>query len=288
MKNRQHIHAMKQLAMILTAALMLAACGSKKAVVDTTTTTSNTKPAQVDYSVQKSMIANTFGSWRTLQTGGSIAVGGAKSLSSSMSMKMERGKSIYISVRPMGIMEVAKLVIKGDTLIVVDKIHKRYLCENVSLLTNGIPADVSTVQDIFLGRAFMLGKGTYSNALASGFTLKMNGEKMVLAPEQQEDDFDYEFVFDKAYKILSATVMPADAGGKDDKYTVNYSNVKTTVAGNVPHALKVSTVISGARATLSLEFKDLKWNESVNIDTSLPKNYERMKGSSLLRMLGSN
>ena len=63
---------------------------------------------------------------------------------------------------------------------------------------------------------------------------------------------------------------------------------KTTVAGNVPHALKVSTVISGARATLSLEFKDLKWNESVNIDTSLPKNYERMKGSSLLRMLGSN
>ena len=211
------------------------------------------------------MIANTFGSWRTLQTGGSIAVGGAKSLSSSMSMKMERGKSIYISVRPMGIMEVAKMVIKGDTLIVVDKIHKRYLCENVSLLTNGIPADVSTVQDIFLGRAFMLGKGTYSNALASGFTLKMNGEKMVLAPEQQEDDFDYEFVFDKAYKIL-----------------------KTTVAGNVPHALKVSTVISGARATLSLEFKDLKWNESVNIDTSLPKNYERMKGSSLLRMLGSN
>ena len=275
--------------------LVLAACGSKKTV---TTTTATDKPittteltaeeqAEAAKAAQKALIGNSFGTWKTVEASGSISLGGAKSLSSSMTMKMVRNKSIYISVRPMGIMEVAKLVITGDTLIVVDKLHKRYLCENVKLITSGIPADVSTVQDIFLGRAFLLGKGTYNSAMASNFDLEESGEKLLLKPVEGEKEFDYEFAFDKALKLLSSTVKP-HGGGKKDTYSVVYSNVKKTVAGNVPNDLSVSTVMNGSTVKLSLEYKNLKWNEEVNIDTKLPKNYERMSGSSLLNMLGGN
>ena len=283
---------MKRTPIILLTCLMLAACGSKKPVVTTTTTTTqgitSTQPEEQDpLEPYKSLIGNTFGSWKSLEASGSISIGGAKSLSSSMVMKMERNRSIFISVRPMGIMEVAKLVITGDTLIVVDKIHKRYLCENVKLITSGIPANVSTVQDIFLGRAFLLGTGTYNSSLTTAFSLKERGNKMVLQPVEGEKDFDYEFVFDKALKILAATVKPKD-GGKNESYSVTYSNVKKTVAGNVPHDLNVATVISGSKVKLGLEYKNMKWNEEVKIDTSLPKNYERMRGSSLLNLLGGN
>ena len=281
---------MKRTPIILLTCLMLAACGSKKPAVTTTTTTqgTTTQPeTQNPLDSYKSLIGNTFGAWKSLEASGSISIGGAKSLSSSMTMKMVRNKSIYISVRPMGIMEVAKLVITGDTLIVVDKIHKRYLCENVKLITSGIPADVSTVQDIFLGRAFLLGEGTYNSALASNFNLEESGDKLLLKPVEGEKDFDYEFAFDKALKLLSSTVKPR-GGGKNDTYSVLYSNVKKTVAGNVPHELKVSTVMNGSTVKLGLEYKNLKWNEAVKIDTSLPKGYERMSGSSLLNMLGGN
>ena len=270
---------------------MLAACGSKKTAVTTTTTTQGTTTTQPEtqnpLDTYKSLIGNTFGSWKSLEASGSISIGGAKSLSSSMTMKMVRNKSIYISVRPMGIMEVAKLVVTGDTLIVVDKIHKRYLCENVKLITSGIPADVNTVQDIFLGRAFLLGKGTYNSALASNFDLEESGDKLLLKHVEGEKDFDYEFTFDKALKLLSSTVKP-HGGGKNDTYSVLYSNVKKTVAGNVPHELKVSTVMNGSAVKLGLDYKSLKWNETVKIDTSLPKGYERMSGSSLLNMLGGS
>ncbi len=281
---------MKRTPIILLTCLMLAACGSKKPAVTTTTTTqgTTTQPeTQNPLDSYKSLIGNTFGAWKSLEASGSISIGGAKSLSSSMTMKMVRNKSIYISVRPMGIMEVAKLVITGDTLIVVDKIHKRYLCENVKLITSGIPADVSTVQDIFLGRAFLLGEGTYNSALASNFNLEESGDKLLLKPVEGEKDFDYEFAFDKALKLLSSTVKPR-GGSKNDTYSVLYSNVKKTVAGNVPHELKVSTVMNGSTVKLGLEYKGLKWNEAVKIDTSLPKGYERMSGSSLLNMLGGN
>lgn len=270
---------------------MLAACGSKKTV--TTTTEPNTQITTTESTPEdpmqtyKALIGNSFGTWKTLEASGSISLGGAKSLSSSMTMKMVRNKSIYISVRPMGIMEVAKLVITGDTLIVVDKLHKRYLCENVKLITSGIPADVSTVQDIFLGRAFLLGKGTYNSALASYFNLEEKDEKLLLLPVEGEKEFDYEFAFDKALKILSSTVKP-HGGSKKDTYSVVYGNVKKTLAGNVPHSLKVSTVMNGSTVKLSLDYQSLKWNGDVKIDTSLPKNYDRMSGSSLLNMLGGD
>ena len=266
---------MKKISFILITSFLLVACGSKKNVVtDNPSVNTGSTTVEMMKMAEKSKIANSYGSWNTLQTSGNISLGGSKSLSSAMTMKMVRGKSIYISVRPFGVMEVAK-------------VHKRYLCENVKLITNGIPADVSTVQDIFLGRAFILGKGTYNNSLSSDCGLEEKDDKIVLyPPKRKEGDFDYEFVFDKAYKILSASVSPIDSGGNDN-YTVVYDKVKKTVAGNVPQSLKMRTVISGSPAKLSLEYKDFKWNEDVKIDTSLPKNYDRMKGSSLLNLLGN-
>ena len=130
-------------------------------------------------------IANSFGAWTTLKAGGSVSIGTSKPLSSSMQIRMERGKSIYISVRPMGIMEVARLVIVGDTLLVIDKLHKRYILESAKLLTSGIPIDVSTLQDIFLGRAFILGNGTLNSGMASLVTLANIAGTYMVRPKEQ-------------------------------------------------------------------------------------------------------
>ncbi|MDY3883268.1 MAG: hypothetical protein SOZ50_08345, partial [Sodaliphilus sp.] len=118
----------KHILPIIALSAITASCGSQKVAVPetqkvtTTTTTTTTKTtttttttttaapttAQVSHVAK---IANSFGAWTTLKAGGSVSIGGSKPLSSSMQIRMERGKSIYISVRPMGIMEVARLVI---------------------------------------------------------------------------------------------------------------------------------------------------------------------------------
>ncbi len=112
MKIAKHILPIIALAAITTS------CGSQKVAVPetqkvttTTTTTTTTKTtttttttttaapttAQVSHVAK---IANSFGAWTTLKAGGSVSIGGSKPLSSSMQIRMERGKSIYISVRP--------------------------------------------------------------------------------------------------------------------------------------------------------------------------------------------
>jgi opacity protein-like surface antigen len=223
--------------------------------------------------------------WSSLKTGGNAKIdAGGKSLSSSMQMRMQRGKCIYVSLRPMMGIEVAKMVIFDDTILLVDKIHKRYMLEKASLLTGGVPVTVGNLQDIFLGRAFELGKGSLTQSIKDDFTLEdMDGGKVRLKPREQFKGFDYNFVYDKQNNILSLDVSPTKAGAST--YSVAYADVKGTVAGKVATSLKVSTKMNGRAFTLALEYKDLKWNEDFTVDTAAPKKYTRVEGNDIMQLL---
>lgn len=288
----------KHILPIIALAALTASCGSHKVAVPdtpkvttTTTTTTTTVTTPVPSSAQVShvaKIANSFGAWTTLKAGGSVAIGGPKSVSSSMQIRMERGKSIYISVRPMGIMEVARLVIVGDTLLVIDKLHKRYILESAKLLTSGIPIDVSTLQDIFLGRAFILGNGTLNSGMASMVTLSNIDGTYMVRPKEQYQGFVYDFKFDKNYRIKSLEVAPVVKSEKVATYSVDYSGVKTSLAGYIATKVNMATTIGKSPMSLALDYSGFTWNERVTIDTKIPANYTRVSGSSLLGIFSSD
>ncbi|MDO4970973.1 MAG: DUF4292 domain-containing protein [Bacteroidales bacterium] len=278
----------KYILSMLALAGMLASCGAHKAAVNDTpkyTLTDTAKKAESTPQVSHvTKIANSFGAWTTLRAGGSVSIGGTQSLSSSMQIRMERGKSIYISVRPMGIMEVGRLIITGDTLLVIDKLHKRYILEDAKLLTAGIPINVSTLQDIFLGRAFILGKGTFNSGMSSMVTFANVDGSYMIRPKEQYKGFEYDFKFDKNYHIKSLEVIPATSTNKVTTYSVDYSDVKTSLAGQIATKVKVATQINRSSVSLALEYSGYTWNEEVTIDTKIPENYTRVSGSSLLGM----
>ena len=273
--------------MMVAATLLATSCSSRKAMVKNdqpaTTITQPTATAnQQNEHVAK--IAASFGRWETMKAGGSVAISGSQSLSSSMQIRMERGKSIFISVRPLGLVEVGRLVITGDTIIVIDKVHKRYICENVKLVTNGLPVNVSTLQDLFLGRAFVLGKGTFDSTMANLVKLVNVDGSYMIYPKDQYEGFEYDFKFDKNYKIQSVEVIPATGTTQQSTYSVNYSDVKYSLAGNIASKAAVSSVLNRTKFTLTLEYSGFTWNEDVKIDTSIPSNYKKVSGSSLLNM----
>ncbi len=283
----------------LVAIAFVAACGTHRAVVAPAATSQpqpntqagNTATSQAPTTQPNvaQQMSTTFLNWNTLQASGSVELDGGVSMSSSMQMRMIKGKSIYISIRPFGLVEVAKIMITGDTLIVVDKLHKRYLCENVKLITGGIPADVNTLQDIFLGRPFVLGAGTLSAQNAELFNTSptANGGHL-LTPIKQYKEFSYRFSFDSKQHILSAEVVPAQAVAGNSAYAVNYSNVKCTMAGNVAQNIHIATQLNAKDFTLNLKYSNLSWNGAVKIDTTLPgKKYKRVAGTSLLYMLNN-
>lgn len=278
---------MKYYSILAATALMLASCGTTKKVADNTLTPLSSATQQSASPADRSQaIASTYSTWNTMQTGGSITLGGTKNFSSSINVKMERDKAISISLRPMLGIEVGRLVFTGDSVIVVDKIHRQYIAENVSLFTNGLPATVSTLQDIFMGRAFVLGEGTYDTSRTHMATLSSPSGKCTLTPAKQMKGFSYEFTFDENNHILSLQVVPD--GAKATTYSVDYSEIQSTQAGNVAHSVSVAGTIKGSPLNFTLNFNDINWNQPVKIDTSIPGNYKRADIRSLSSILSGN
>ena len=278
MKNKAII-----LSLISTAALMTA-CGTfKKAanLPDTTTTTTQQGATSDPYDA----VIATLGDWQTMQTGGNIKLSAGSSFSSAIQMRMVRDEAIYISLRPVLGIEVGKLIITADSLYAVDKVHKRYLAEKVSILTSGIPVTVKDVQDIFLGRPFIIGQGTLDEALKSQVTTSNDGGKVTITANEQYKGHGYAFSFDKSYRITALNIVPT--GSSAAAYQVKYSDVKKTTAGNIAHGIDANATVEKKKMAFSLSYKNIDWNEQVKIDRNIPSGYTRMSARDLFSMFSN-
>lgn len=270
-------------------ALTLGSCSKKVAqqVIDVTPPSVNGINSGESTTSSSANVANFYqADWTSFKSGGNAKLGGGgKTMNSSMQMRMQRGKSIYVSMRPVMGIEVAKMVINGDSILLVDKVHKRYVLEKASLLTNGIPVTVDNLQDIFLGRAFELGKGSLTQSIKDDFTAEVVDGKVMLKPKAQYNGFDYCFSYDSNCNILSLDVRPSQSGSST--YGVVYNDIEGTVAGKVATSVKVSTVLNGKAFELSLEYKDVKFNEVFTIDTKTPTKYKRIEGKDIMQLFSS-
>ena len=269
--------------LLITMAALVTACGTTKQAAaslpqgQTTATTTTADPFDA--------VLATLGDWQTLQTGGNITIQAGSKFSSSIQVKMVRDQAIYISLRPMLGIEVGKLLITADSLYAVDKVHKRYVAEKVSILTSGIPVTVSDVQDIFLGRPFIIGKGTLNEGLKSEMAATREGNTIVLSPNEQYRGYGYAFTFDKSTHITSLDIVPT--GSTTATYQVKYSDVRGTSGGNIAHAINVNATVDKKKLSFSLTYKNIDWNGDVKIDRSMPSGYKRMSSADLFSMFGN-
>ena len=196
---------------LLTATLLMSSCGTiKKGAAATLPQGQTTTPTTVSSDPLNALIA-TLNDWQTMQAGGNIKLSAGSSFSSSIQVRMVRDKDIYISLRPALGIEVGKLLITADSIYAVDKIHKRFIAEKVSLLTAGIPVTVSDVQNIFLGRAFIIGKGTLSDANKDQVSAAKAGSGYTVTPSEHYKGHVYSFAYDKLNNIVTLNIMPENS-----------------------------------------------------------------------------
>ena len=279
MKNKLNILS------ILIVATLLTACGTTKKATDTVPSGEDMGQNSTTTIDPLKLVTSTLGDWQTMQTGGNISIKASSNFSSSIQVRMVRDEAIYISLRPLLGIEVGKLLITADSLYAVDKVHKRYVAEKVSLLTAGIPVTVSDVQDIFLGRPFIIGKGTLNESLFQQVSIIRDGNKIGFSPTEGYKGYNYNFMFNSKGSILSLDIMPQ--GSSTAAYQVKYSDVRSTEAGNIAHGINVDATIEQKKMSFSLSYKDIDWNKDVKIDRSIPGGYKRMDAGSLFNLFSN-
>lgn len=240
-----------------------------------------------------SVVTASYDEWSTFKSGGSIELSiNGSDMGSSVQTRMERGKSIQISVRPLLGYEVGRLIITNDSVFIINKYHHKWLKAPVAMLVGGIPVDVSTLQDIFLSRAFVLGKGTLNDDNADELTFSGDDNGFSLNSNESYYGYTYGFDFSPSGKLLRINVTPANAsntGNEVQSCTAAFSDEELkTQSGKMSKTITLTTTYRNYDIEMELEFSKPSWDESFEIDTSIPEGYKEVPLSDLSDLFKSN
>lgn len=264
-------------AAVVAIAASLGSCGTQK---DTTKGGGAKLPEALGQRFENTVAS--YGEWTTLKTQGKVTLGGSSPFSSAMQITMVRGKSVNVSLRPLLGIEMGRIYITGDSVVIVNKVEKYYIAESLSLLTGGVPLNINDMQDLLLARMFELGNGTITPRAA---TLKSvtNGEAglMDVTLQPKGMNFAYTFAVDSDLALRTLTL---EAGGKPVDLSANYSNHFDTPCGKVAGNVRVESKLGGKDMSIEFKFdRNILWNQSINDRSPIDSRYRRVEAEALLK-----
>lgn len=207
-----------------------------------------------------------------------------KALSVSGRATMIKEESIYISIRVFGF-EAANVYVTPDSIYASYKLNKIYIAENTKQLLANYPITIGNIQDLLLGRAFMLGNGTLSANMKKKLTLSSTDDLWSVIPDQNLKNVIYSFLFDLNSNALAMTKV--DIEGKKPVECKYKNPPVNTVAGYVSKGINISTTLKDKYidAEIGWNLNSAKWNTGATAKWKTPKGYKRISASDLLKVL---
>lgn len=230
-------------------------------------------------------LSRDYGSWQNARLPMTIRLRSPKQISINGVVTMERGKSILMSLRFLG-MEIAVVYITPDSILAMDKYNKRYVREALAQFLGGVPVTLSNVQDLLMGRAFTLGTNDLvaDNLPTADFDLLDNGAGWVYAPSGSLKSLSYGFTFTAPRELLALII-------KDDMHSpvaCMYGKPDVTPYGPVASAVSVRAIAgkTDIDASIIWNLSKLRWNDDVDLRTvNVPSGYQKIESADVLKML---
>lgn len=279
---------MNKVAVILFSLAVVAAglssCGGSKKSVGTK---SDYKEESVEEPVRKSLyspqtVADSNTEWQDATISGTMTVGTTSSLRSSVQIKMIKGKSVSISIRPLLGIEMGKIYFSGDTVTVVDKYHKVYVQESIGGLLGG-SIDVATLQSLLLSRPFLIGDGGISDSnrkKIKGTESDANGN-WVLSPKEQDGVVAYNFDM-KGNNISHFNVIVPPAM----QYSMNFSRYMNTPKGLVAGLIDAEIPLPGITVMFELQYGgSIKWDSGITDAIAIPANCDKLDFADVMKLI---
>lgn len=229
-------------------------------------------------------MVKSYGDWTDVSVPVSIAILSPQNVSVSGRVSMIRGKLIDISMRMFGF-EVGRIYITPDSMFMKMKPGKTYMAEPYSIVSSHVPLSIENVQDMLIGRMFMLGDNRPGGAGYGSFDIEPSGaesDEWLAIPKKQPSKARYGFVvgYDDIVRTLMITVTGTDvvctAKYGDCGYWAPVGELASAVDVNVTGKNKV-------RVSLQWKWASAKWNEGVDSRWSCPSGYRRVKVADMLK-----
>lgn len=265
-------------------AITISGCHSSKSASSTTGKHDKTQPTKSVKALTQNLdsVVASYKDWNDVEIPIDLEMLQPEEMEVSGKATMVKGQSIYISIRVFGF-EAANIYINNDSIHATYKMGKLYIADDLKKLLKGYPVTVGDVQNILLGRAFVLGNGTL-NPNNTAIETADNGATWIATPHCDIKGVDYNYTFNASTNLLELlTVLIQGA----NPVLCSYSNHSTTPAGNIAEKVVITATTSKQtlEAAITWDLNKAKWDSGAKPKWKSPKGYKRVDVTSLLKVI---
>ncbi len=246
-------------------------------------TSSSTSASGATLNTRYTRLTESWKDWTDVEMSVKVQLTSPAKFNAAGKAYMKRGEWISISIRMLGF-EVASLWVDKDSIVAIDKYHKKYISEPTSSLLGGNNVTITDIQDLLTGRAFLTGHGTATTADRNQFDFEQATNGWYLLPKTQPEKFSYGFLASNSENALRGAVIDVPNYGS---VSANYADIYESRTSGW-FAQEVSIENSRGKkiaATLKWDMNGAKFNAGVAKSCKIPSGCERISTSTLTAIL---
>lgn len=257
----------------LSLILIISSCKSKKALIVNGGVEDKAQTEIIDDVLKTEL------NYSTISTKGNLELKvGNSSKKATTVYKIIKDSIIQISVRPLLGMEFMRVSITPDSIVIVDRMGKQYISEDITSFKEVIDFDYYNLQSLFTDKLFIPGYKSIEKDDFDKFNISAT-EDVYLLQTKGNKDVTYNFAIDASDRIISTLIYKKDAN-----FTIQWSYANFVIDKNYtyPTNMLAKVEVGKRRFDLGINYSTLEFDKDVKIDASIPSSYKKVTLKELL------
>lgn len=263
--------------------LAIVACKPKQRIVYSTKPVEDKENNQLFSDINtNSFDFNTFSSRLNMSL-----TSGTRSLSSRANIRMIKDSAIQISVQPLFGVEVLRLYIDPDSVVILDRMNKRYVEESLNSLKEQYPVgfDFYTMQSILTNSPFVSGKSSVEDSDFRKFNITQTSDlNYYLTSKDPVSDIEYSFTVNGNDRITFTHLMQYE---KQQSLQWTYDNFAVLGTNSFPHKMNATISSKSRKIDAEFLFSEIVTNVPVQVTSQVPDSYRKASMDEILKIISS-
>ncbi|SDW89318.1 DUF4292 domain-containing protein [Aequorivita viscosa] len=192
-----------------------------------------------------------------------------KSQSITVSLRMEKDKTIWVKASILGI-TLAKVLITPDSVSYYETINKTYFEGDFALLGEwlGTPLNFQQAQNLLLGQSiFDLETSKYSSGIFQ--------DKFKILPKRQPQNFIHSlFFYPENFKVALETLAQPE---QDRILNIRYGNYQMVEGQFFPNDISIVSSEGQSQTKIEMNYRKIDLNVDIGFPFDIPSGYERIQ-----------
>lgn len=263
-------------------ALSFSSCKTKKTIFHTTSPIEAKEHSELFADI----LSNAF-TYSSFSSKISLSLSsGKRSVGSKAQLRIRHDEAIQISIQPLWGVEMFRFYMDKDTLILLDRMNKRYVKEALADIKKIYPIgfDFYTLQALFTNNIFLNDHNEVLPGDYNKYQYKQSTNNYFLKAKDSVSDTEYTFTINASDKV-TFTNINLQKPVKSYSMLWEYSDFAMVNDKLFPHKMNIVAGTSSRKIDASITINSIDLNQQIDIQKNVPANYSKTSLSSIIKII---